>query len=194
MGMIAGMMTENDVVGFVGSFPSEDVNMEANAYFQGAKEANPNVVAKVTFINSWWDPDMAKEAAVAQIAAGADFIYPTIFGAFEAMSEAGINGFGNYVDQSGMADPGVILASSQLNWDVPAATMLDLWYEHATTGEPYDVPTIRIYGLWSEGGTGIYLMEEYLPADVLAAVEDKMAEIITGDFVVPMVESDPVSD
>jgi basic membrane lipoprotein Med (substrate-binding protein (PBP1-ABC) superfamily) len=193
-GMIAGMMTESDVIGFVGSFPSEEVNAEANSYIQGARDVNPDVEVKVTFINSWFDPDKAKEAAVAQMAAGADFILPTIFGAYEAMDEAGIKGFGNYVDQSSMA-PEVILASALLSWDDPAAHLLDLWWGHATTGEPYDVPAERYYVLMSEGGTNdLHVVTDMLPEEVLAAVEAKKAEILAGDFVVEMDESEPVSD
>lgn len=193
MGMIAGMMTESNTIGFVGSFPSDDVNTEANAYIQGAKDVNPDVEAKVTFINSWYDPDKASEAAVAQIAAGADFIYPTIFGAFETMSEAEILGFGNYVDQSSMA-PDVIVASSLLFWDPPAEWLLDLWWEHATTGNPYNVQKEGYYGLMAEGGSDLSLVEDLLPEDVLDAVNAKYAEIIDGDFVVDMDPSTPESD
>ena len=193
MGMIAGMMTETNTIGFVGSFPSDDVNTEANSYIQGAKDINPDVEAKVSFINSWWDPDLAKEATVAQIAAGADFIYPTIFGAFEAMSEAEISGFGNYVDQSEMA-PDVIVASSLLFWDPPAEWLLDLWWEHATTGNPYNVQTEGYYGLMADGGSDLSLIEEMLPADVIAAVKAKYAEIIDGSFVVEMDRTTPESD
>jgi basic membrane lipoprotein Med (substrate-binding protein (PBP1-ABC) superfamily) len=124
-GMIAGMMTKTNVIGFVGSFPSEEVNEEANAYIRGAKDVNPDVKAKVTFINSWYDPDKAKEAAVAQIAAGADFILPTIPGAYGTMEEAGINGFGNYVDQTSMA-PNSILAVPQIG--TLQLHLLDLWW------------------------------------------------------------------
>lgn len=193
MGMIAGMMTESNVIGMVGSFPSEDVNSEVNTYIQGAKDMNPDVQVKITFINSWWDPDKAKESAVAQMAAGADFIYPTIFGAFEAMDEAGIYGFGNYVDQSPMA-PDVILASSLLSWDVSSAYLLDAWYEHASTGAPYDEPAEPVNNMMSNGAGGILLYEDKLPEDVLAAVKAKEAEILSGDFVIEFDPSVPESD
>ena len=39
---------------------------------------------KVSFINSWFDPATAKEAAVAQIDAGADVLYAERFGVIEA--------------------------------------------------------------------------------------------------------------
>ena len=192
-GMIAGMMTKTNVIGFIGSFPSEEVNEEANAYILGAKDVNPNVKAKVTFINSWYDPGLTQESAVAQIAAGADFILPTIPGAYETMDGAGIKGFGNYVDQSSMA-PKVIVASSLLNWDAPAKHLLDLWWEHATTGKAYAVPADDYYVLMAEGGTDLIINREMLPADVLAAVDAKKADIISGKFVVVMDKAEPKSD
>ena len=45
---------------------------------------NPEVEVKVTFINSWFDPAAAKEAALAQVGAGADVLYAERFGVIEA--------------------------------------------------------------------------------------------------------------
>jgi len=81
-GYMAGMMTETNIIGFIGSFPGAEANTEGNAYIAGATEANPDVKVKVTFINSWWDPALAKEAAIAQIAADCDLIFPKVYGAF----------------------------------------------------------------------------------------------------------------
>ena len=193
LGMIAGMMSEKHVFGLVGSFPSEEINAEANAYIRGAKDANPDMKFAMTFINSWWDPDKAKEAAVAQIAAGADFIYPTIYGAFEAMSEAKIKGFGNYSDQTAMA-PDVILASTILKWDPQSEYLLDLWWQHATTSEPYNVPTEGFFGYMAQGGSDIVLSADNLPADVVAAVNAKKADILSGAFVVDWDQTPPKAD
>jgi basic membrane protein A and related proteins len=44
----------------------------------------------VTFINSWFDPAAAKEAALAQIDSGADVLYAERFGVIEAASEKGL--------------------------------------------------------------------------------------------------------
>ncbi len=193
MGMIAGMMTESNVIGMIGSFPSEEVNAEVNAYIQGAKDVNPDTEVKITFINSWYDPDKTKESAVAQIASSADVIYPTIFGAFDAMEEAGIYGFGNYVDQSSMA-PDVILASTVLSWDNSSAYLLKVWYEHATTGNPYNEPAEPVINMMSNGAGGIAYNEDLIPADVLTAVKAKEADIMSGEFVVPMNMDVPESD
>ena len=50
-----------------------EVNRLANAFVSGAQSVNPEPEVKVTFINSWFDPAAAKEAALAQIAARSMF-------------------------------------------------------------------------------------------------------------------------
>jgi len=74
MGQLAGKLTKSNVVGAVSTFPAEDTNDQINAFFAGAKDANPEVKQKITFIQSWFDPTKSNEATTAQIAAGAGMI------------------------------------------------------------------------------------------------------------------------
>ena len=71
-GMVAGGMTKTNKIGMVGGFPIPEVNRLMNAFMAGAKEINPKVEFSVSFINSWFDPPKAKEAAFAMIDKGAD--------------------------------------------------------------------------------------------------------------------------
>ena len=59
-GMIAGGVTQTNVVGVVGGYPVPEVNRIVNAFIAGAQETNPDVEVKVTFLNSWFDPAAAK--------------------------------------------------------------------------------------------------------------------------------------
>ena len=79
-GMIAGGMTKTNKIGMVGGFPIPEVNRLMNAFMAGAKETNPKVEFSVSFINSWFDPPKAKEAAFAMIDKGADVMYAERFG------------------------------------------------------------------------------------------------------------------
>jgi basic membrane lipoprotein Med (substrate-binding protein (PBP1-ABC) superfamily) len=74
-GMIAGGMSKSNKIGMVGGFPIPEVNRLMNAFMAGAKETNPKVEFSVSFINSWFDPPKAKEAAFAMIDKGADVLY-----------------------------------------------------------------------------------------------------------------------
>src|SRR5205085_6375256 len=66
-GMIAGGMTKTNKIGMVGGFPIPEVNRLMQAFMAGAREVHPSVQFTVTFINSWFDPPKAKEAAFAMI-------------------------------------------------------------------------------------------------------------------------------
>ena len=62
-GMIAGKLTKSNTVGAVAAMAIPEVNRLANAFCAGAKEVNPEVKCKFTFIGSFFDPPKAKEAA-----------------------------------------------------------------------------------------------------------------------------------
>ena len=63
MGMLAGGLTKSNKIGVVGAMPVPEVNRLVNAFIAGAKAQNPDAVVMVSFINSWFDPAAAKEAA-----------------------------------------------------------------------------------------------------------------------------------
>ena len=97
-GMIAGGMTKTNKIGMVGGFPIPEVNRLMNAFMAGAKETNPKVEFSVSFINSWFDPPKAKEAAFAMIDKGADVMYAERFGVSDAAKEKGKLAIGNVID------------------------------------------------------------------------------------------------
>lgn len=184
-GIIAGMMTESNVIGAVAAFPFPNVNLPLNAYIAGAESVNPDITAQVTYIESWFDPTTAKESATAQIAAGADIIYAERLGPFEAAAEnEGVYAFGHFSDQAVLA-PEVVLTSPLARWDPSVNTLIDAWYAHVTDGTAYDAPMERILFLMAEGGTDLAALSDLVPADVQAAVEDARAKILSGELEVP---------
>ena len=80
------------------------------------KKTNPNAEVLVSFINSWFDPAAAKEAALAQIDTGADVLYAERFGVIEAAKEKGLFAFGNMSDQNSLA-PDLVVTSPVWNMD-----------------------------------------------------------------------------
>ena len=97
-GMIAGGVTKSNKIGLVGGFPIPEVNRLMNAFMAGAKEVNPQVEFSVSFINSWFDPPKAKEAAFAMIDKGADVMYAERFGVSDAAKEKGKLAIGNVIN------------------------------------------------------------------------------------------------
>src|SRR3954465_1298743 len=110
-GMVAGGMTKSNRIGMVGGFPIPEVNRLMNAFMAGAKETNPKVEFSVSFINSWFDPPKAKEAAFAMIDKGADVMYAERFGVSDAAKERKVKVIGNVIDTASQY-PETVLASA----------------------------------------------------------------------------------
>ncbi|MGR3626174.1 MAG: BMP family ABC transporter substrate-binding protein, partial [Limimaricola sp.] len=73
-GVIAGEMTESNVIGYIGSYPIPEVIRGINAAYIQAKKVNPEVEFRVVWAYTWFDPAKEAEAAKALIDAGADVI------------------------------------------------------------------------------------------------------------------------
>lgn len=195
MGTLAGKLTKSNVIGIVSTFPAEDTNDQINAFIAGAKEANPAVKAKVTFIQSWFDPQKSNEATTAQIAAGADQIFQ-MSGAFEVCQQKKVDCYGNYIDMSPMA-PDAILASAVARWDPHIDWIIDQWWNAKTTGAAFEAPTEAKWFGWKDGGGDLVFnpaLVDKIPADAKAAA-DKMANAIkSGEKKVPLDLAEPKSD
>ena len=110
-GMIAGGMSKSGKIGMVGGYPIPEVNRLMNAFMAGAREVNPKVEFMLTFINSWFDPPKAKEAAFAMIDKGADVMYAERFGVSDAAKERKVLAIGNVIDTQAQY-PETVVASA----------------------------------------------------------------------------------
>ncbi|MEA1911093.1 MAG: BMP family protein [Spirochaetota bacterium] len=190
-GVIAGMMTETNVLGVVAAIPIPEVNRLVGAFKAGALSVNSDVKVKVSMIGSWFDPPKAKEAAVAMIEAGADFLYAERFGVFEAAKEAGIYAFGNMSDQNALA-PDVVLTSCI--WDMYPIIKNSVESVKAGT---WKAENLKDWSMMAAGGSRLapyHGLESKIPADVKAKVAEVQKQILAGSFVVPVIETPTVSD
>ena len=195
LGLIAGSMTKSNVLGVVGLFPADDVNDQIHAFRAGAREVNADTKVKVSFIESWYDPAKASEAANAQIAAGADFILQ-LGESFETCKQKNIYCFGNYVDLNAVA-PEVIPTGTVVNWDPQINYVINEWRNHKATGKPYEAPMEKVWFPMAEGGSDIapyHNFESIIPADVQAKVAQAKADIMSGKLTVKLETSLPKSD
>jgi len=62
-GIVAGLQTETNEIGYVAAFPISEVNRGINAFTLGVKSVNPDAVVHVEWCNSWTDDIAAREAA-----------------------------------------------------------------------------------------------------------------------------------
>lgn len=190
-GLIAGKMTKTNTIGTVAAMDIPEVARLTNAFCLGAKEVNPAVKCKVTFIGSFFDPPKAKEAALAQIAAGVDAIYAERFGVIEAAQEKGIVAFSNMSDQASLGPDTVITGPVWDMWPTINAAIRQV------QAGVYTAQDFGSFSFMAKGGAKLapfHAWETKLPPDVMKLVMDKQAAILAGDFRVPVIESTPVSE
>ncbi|MEW5815501.1 MAG: BMP family ABC transporter substrate-binding protein [Spirochaetota bacterium] len=73
-GIVAGKMTQKNIIGYVAAFPIPEVVRGINAFTRGVRSVNPAATVRVVWTNTWYDPVKEREAAVALLDAGADII------------------------------------------------------------------------------------------------------------------------
>lgn len=189
-GMIAGGMTKTNKIGIVAAMPIPEVDRLINAFIKGAKEVNPDAVVMVSFINSFFDPAAAKEAALAQIDSGADILYAERSGVIEAAAEKGLFVFSNMSDQNATAPEFVITGPV---WDMTPT--VEYLISQVTAGV-YTSQDLKDFSMFSKGGA--YLADFHgndskIPAAILKLVTEKEQAIKDGTFRVDIDESEPAA-
>lgn len=190
-GVLAGKLTKSNIIGTVAAMDIPEVARLTNAFCSGAKEVNPAVKCKVTFIGSFFDPPKAKEAALAQIAAGVDAIYAERFGVIEAAKEKGIVAFSNMSDQHELAPETVVTGPVWDMWPTIQAAVKQV------QAGVYTAADFGSYSLMAAGGARLAPLHEWetkLPADVLALLKEKEQAILDGSLRVSVNESTPLSE
>ena len=187
-GMVAGAMTESDVIGMVGGYAIPEVNRLMHAFMDGAREVNPDVKFLVNFIDSWYDPPKAKESAFAMMDAGADIMYAERFGVSDAAVERGVKAVGNVIDTAGDY-PGTILASAL--WHMEAT--IDKAIANVAAGS-FEAADYGQYSFMAYGGGSLVLDSALVPTEVVDQVKAREAEIMDGLFRVNVNDDRPVSD
>lgn len=181
VGLVAGMMTESNTVGYVQGMFSESMNQFAVGYISGVKAANPEAEILQYNANSFGDAAVGKTAAVDMITKGADVIYHaaggTGSGVIEGCKENGIWAIGVDSDQSPLAPENVITSAMKR---VDSAVQ-DISKQVA---DGKFEAGIHMYDLSNEG-VGIAPTQTLLPENVVSAVNDAMAKIQAGEITVP---------
>lgn len=187
-GMIAGGMSKSNKIGMVGGFPIPEVNRLMNAFMAGAKEVNPKVEFMVTFINSWFDPPKAKEAAFAMIDKGADVMYAERFGVSDAAKERKVLAIGNVINTQDKY-PETVVASALWNME----PTIDLAIKNVKAGsfkaEDYGIYSTMKYKGSEMAPLGTF--EGKVPADLAAKVKAKEQAIRDGKFSVKVDDNQP---
>lgn len=189
-GMIAGGMSKSNQIGLVGGFPIPEVNRLMHAFMAGAKETNPKVSFTVTFINSWFDPPKAKEAAFAMIDKGADVMYAERFGVSDAAKERKVLAIGNVIDTQ-PDYPETVVASAIWHMEPSIDAAIKAVKAGSFKAEDYGPYSMMKHKGSSLSPLGTF--EGKVPADIMAKVKAREADILAGKFMVKVDDSQPKS-
>jgi len=195
LGVMAGKLTTSNTLGVVGTFQADDVNDEINAFFAGARSVNPDIVSKVAFIESWYDPAKAGEMTSAQISTGADMIF-SLAGNFKPCESEGLLCFGNFSDQNSYS-PTTVLSSAVANWDPDVSWIIDEWWANKADGKAFEGNTEMVWRGMADGGSMIapyHGLADKVPDDVKALVNETIANITSGALTVQVDVSDPAGN
>jgi basic membrane protein A len=187
-GMVAGGMSKSGKIGMVGGYPIPEVNRLMNAFMAGAREVNPKVEFMVTFINSWFDPPKAKEAAFAMIDKGADVMYAERFGVSDAAKERKVLAIGNVIDTQS-SYPETVVASAL--WHMEPTIDKAIAAVKAGTFKAEDYGP---YSTMKHKGSSLAPMGTFdgkVPGDLMAKVRAKEKAIADGKFAVKVDDGAP---
>jgi basic membrane protein A len=188
-GMIAGGVTKTNIIGVVGGYPVPEVNRIVNSFMDGVKETNPDAKVQVTFINSWFDPAAAKEAALAQIDAGADVLFAERFGVIEAAVDNNLFAFGNMSDQNELGPTNVLTGPV---WNMTPTVEYIIKQVNAGAWTAQDLKDFSMVGKGGAFLADFHGNDSKIPAEVLALVKEREQQIKDGLFRVDIKEEPPV--
>jgi simple sugar transport system substrate-binding protein len=109
-GLMAGALTQSGVVGYVSCYPQPELKRHINAFAVGVRETNPKAKVVVRWLNAWYNPSAAREAAESLIADKADVLIssegsPTVV---QVAAQHGLPSFSQDPSMSALAPSSVV--------------------------------------------------------------------------------------
>ncbi len=179
-GVMAAKLTQSKIVGIVGPIDVGDAKLYIEGFEKGVRDTDPSVQILKVFTGSFGDVALAREAADAHIAAGADVLIGTgqmVVGAIAAVDEQGgrVLWIGTQASQTNLA-PNIVVANQIYDWSVTLNQILDKVDQGQLGGEAL-VITLANQGLFMEYNEGFARLGE-----VKAAAEEAVQGIINGSI------------
>jgi basic membrane protein A len=187
-GVAAGLTTQTDRIGVVGGEEIPPVIRYEVGFRAGVQSVNPSAQVDVAYVGSFGDPATGREFALAQFNGGADVVFPiagaTGNGANQAAAELGPGYFVIDADtDQGQLSPENQLCVVQKGVDVAVFNGAQQVVNGTFQGG------VQNLGL-AEGGMDLTSPRNRLAPDVVAAVEQYRALIVSGGLVVPATEEE----
>lgn len=176
-GMVAGLQTENNQIGYVAAFPISEVNRGINAFTLGVKSVNPDAVVHVAWCDSWTDDKAAGDATrelilnyqIDVLAMHTDSLRP-----LQIAEEEGIWSIGYNMDNSKRCEE-TFLTAPVWNWEKFYIPRIKECQQGKFVGRNY----------WEGAESGMISlapMTKYVKDGIEEKVQRKMEELSSGTF------------
>jgi len=187
-GILSGRMTTSNVIGYVAAFPIPEVIRGINAFTLGARSVNPDVVVRVVWTNTWFDPQKERAAAEALLDGGADVIaqHQDTPAPQQAAQARGALGIGNDLDMSPAA-PDAVMTTPIWNWGVYYVQVAREVQAGTWTSGQY-------WGGWKDGVVDLAPIGPMVPDDIRAEAEAEVDRFRSGEKTLTTVFTGPLTD
>ena len=186
-GVIAGEMTQSNVLGYVAAFPIPEVLQGINAFIKGARSVNPKAELRVIWVNSWYDPGKERQAAMTLMSQGADVIthHTDSTAVVQAAEEQGKYAFGYHSDMAKYGPKAHLTATTHLWGDYYVKMIKEV---QAGTWKPTNT-----WGGYKEGMVKLAPLNNAIPEELRNRIMDMEKQMADGSlhaFAGPVVGQD----
>ncbi len=183
-GVMAALMSKSGKLGMVGGMEIPPVESTFDAFAAGAQSVKPDIKVTRSFIGNWEDVGAAKQAALALIDQGCDFLIhnadAAAAGVFHAAAERNVFAFGTNKNQNHI-DPNHVIASCVSNIPAAFVEMAKLVRDGRFEG--------KVYRLGMPDGVISFelnpQLQSQIPLEVLSKLEEIRQQILAGTVQVP---------
>lgn len=179
MGLVAGKMTKTNKLGVVAAHPIPPMKWQINAYAIGARTANPEVSVSVAFINHWFDPGLASEAAESLVGQGCDVLCGVLDNSVavaKAAERRGVMLIGHNTDLSSFA-PNSCLVGTRWLWGEMYIDAIEKMKAGTWSGTDGD-----LNGGFKEGYVGITDFSSKVPTEIKTQAIEAIEKIKSGEL------------
>jgi basic membrane protein A and related proteins len=178
-GIVAGMTTKTNKIGFIAAKPIPQVLRNINAYAIGARSVNPKATVTVIFTGDWSLPVKEAEAANSLIDQRADVLTahvdsPKVI--IETAERRGVFSTGYHVNQATLAPKGY-LTGAEWNW----STVYKDYIEKIKKGEPW---AHLVRGGFKQGYIKMSPYGAAVSEEAKAKADEAKAKLTAGDFAI----------
>jgi basic membrane protein A len=186
-GVIAGEMTQSNVLGYVAAFPIPEVLQGINAFIQGARSVNPDAELRVIWVNSWFDPGKERQASMTLMSQGADVLthHTDSTAVVQAAEEEGKYAVGYHSDMSKYGPTAHLTATTHHWGEFYTKTVKEV---QAGNWKPES-----LWGGYADHMISLAPMSEAIPAEVQARIVKMEAQMANGSmhaFAGPVIDQD----